>query len=156
MYEGNILFMPVATSFPDLVKKTALALEAEHAPKTLEAIGIQVAGEMWVSLQFCPENPISARALNFTGSLNLVHKVQQRTLRAESDDAHYVTAAYKYMRCYGLWLHTLLEDAHSDCFVVSTSCDDTCTMCCVFVRKRAIYILLVVLEVGLVTHFILP
>jgi len=132
--------MPVATSIPDLIKKTVLALEAEHAPKTLEEVGIQVPGEMWVSLQFCPKNPISARALNYTGNLKLVHKVQQRTLRAENVDAHYVAATYKYMRCYGLWLHKLLEDAHNDCSVVSASCDNKCKVCCLFVKRRRVFI----------------
>jgi hypothetical protein len=123
---GDKLYLPVATSIPNLIKMTVDALEAEHAPKTLEEVGIQVPGLMWVSVQFCPKNPLSTRALNYTGKLKLVHKVQQRTLRAASIDSHYVAAAYKYMRSYGLWLHNLLEDFNSDLCVISASCDDMC------------------------------
>jgi hypothetical protein len=150
VFEGNTLFMPVATSISDLIKKTVSALELEHAPRTLEEVGIEVPGEMWVSMQFCAKNPLSARALDYTGSLNLVHKVQQRTLRATSDDAHYVAAAYKYMRSYGLWLHTMLDDVHSDFSVVSASCDDKCKVCrvCVLVRVLMRFI---VPEVGMLT-----
>ena len=72
---GNILYMPVATSIPNLIKRTIEALEAKHAPNTLDEVGIQVPGEMWVSIQFCPKNPASARALQYTGKLNLLHKV---------------------------------------------------------------------------------
>jgi hypothetical protein len=32
--------MPIATSIADLIKKTVAALEADHAPKTLEEDGI--------------------------------------------------------------------------------------------------------------------
>jgi hypothetical protein len=123
---GNVLYLPVATSISNLIKKTVEALEAAHAPLTLEQARIDVPGLMWVSMQFCPKNPLSTRALSYTGKLNLVHKVQQRTLRAYSIDSHYVSAAYKYMRSFGLWLYQLLEDAHSDVSVISASCDDKC------------------------------
>lgn len=120
------MFMPVATSIPSLIKKTVDALEAEHHPKTLEQAGIEVPGPMWVSLQFCAKNSTSAKSLDYTGKLNLVHKVQQRTLRASSIDAHYVAAAYKYMRSWGLWLSDMLAEAGSDQTVISASCDDKC------------------------------
>ena len=69
---------------------------------------------------------MSAQALNYTGVLNLKHKVQQRTLRASSIDAHYVAAAYKYMRSYGLWLQEQLEEANNKFYVISASCDAKC------------------------------
>ncbi len=118
--------MPVAISIVDLIKKTVVALEADHAPKTLEEVGIQVPGLMWGYVQFCAKIPLSSRALHYTGKLNLVHKVQQRTLRAHTIDSHYVAATYKYMRSYGPWLHGLLSDVDSDLSVISTSCDDKC------------------------------
>jgi hypothetical protein len=123
---GNKLYLPVATSISNLIKKTVEALEAAHSPLTLEQAHIEVPGLVWVSMQFCPKNPLSTRALSYTGKLNLVHKVQQRTLRAYSIDSHYVSAAYKYMRSFGLWLHQLLEDVQSDLKVISASCDDKC------------------------------
>ena len=46
----NILYMPVATSIPNLIKRTVEALEDKHAPNTLDEAGIQVPGEMWVSI----------------------------------------------------------------------------------------------------------
>ena len=123
---GNKLFMPVATSIPNLIKKTVEALENKHAPKSFQEVGIQVPSEMWVSTQFCPKNPCSARALNYTCILNLVHRVQQRTLRATSIDSHFVAATYKYMLSYGLWLHELLVNAISNLSIISASCDDKC------------------------------
>jgi hypothetical protein len=49
--------MPVVTFIADLIKKTVAALEADHAPKTLEEVGIQVPDLMWVSIQLCAKNP---------------------------------------------------------------------------------------------------
>ncbi len=118
--------MPVATSIADLTKKTVVALEADHAPKTLEEVGIQVPGLIWVIVRFCAKNPLSSRALHYAGKLNLVHTVQQRTLRAYTIDFHYVSTTYKYMRSYAMWLHGLLVDVDSDLSVISTSCDDKC------------------------------
>jgi len=93
----KLYYMPAATYIADLIRKTVKALEADHAPKALEEVGIQVPGLMWVSLQFCAKNSLSSRALNYTGKLNLIHKVQQRTLRAMSIDSNYVAATYEYM-----------------------------------------------------------
>ena len=118
--------MPVATSIPSLVNKTIDGLLEVHAPKTLEEAGIKIPSITWVQLQFCPKNPRSATSLNYTGALNLAHRVQQRTLRATSIDSHYVAAAYKYMRSYGLWLQEQQEEAKSKFCVISASCDDKC------------------------------
>ncbi len=124
---GTTLFMPVATSIPSLIQKTVEALLLQHSPKTLEEAGVKVPSLTWVSLQFCAKNPLAGRALNYTGALKLAHKVQQRTLRATSIDSHYVSAAYKYMRSYGLWLSELLKEARCfDMSVISASCDDKC------------------------------
>jgi hypothetical protein len=132
---GNKLYLPVATSISNLIKKTVEALEVEHAPLTLEQARIEVPGVMWVSMQFCPKNQLSTRAHSYTGKLNLMYKVHQRTLRAYSVDSHYVAAACKYVRSFGLWLHKLLENANNDVSITSASCDDKCkgmttpTMC---------------------------
>jgi hypothetical protein len=94
--------MPVATSIAGIIKKTVAGLEADHAPKTLKEIGIEVPGLMWMSAQFFAKNALSSRALHYTGKLNLVHEVRQRTLKAYSIDSHYVSATYKYMRSYAM------------------------------------------------------
>jgi hypothetical protein len=131
--------MPVATSIADLIKKTVNALEVDHAQKTLEEVGIQVPGLMWVSVQICAKNPLSSIALHYTGKLNLVHRVQQRTLRAWSVDSNYVAAAYKYMRSYGLWLRNLLDDINNDLTVISASCDDKCKVFSSIIHKTYVY-----------------
>jgi len=82
----DTLFMPIATFVPNLINKTIDVLELQHAPKTMEEIGIQVLSLTWVTFQFCAKNPLSSIALNYTGDLKLVYKVQQRTLRATSAD----------------------------------------------------------------------
>ncbi len=69
---------------------------------------------------------MSSSALNYTGALNLKHKVQQRTWKAYGIDAHYVADAYKYMRSYELWLHEQLHQVNSGFSVISASCDDKC------------------------------
>ncbi len=116
----------MATSILSLVEKTIDGLLEVHAPKTLEEAGIKIPSITWVQLQFCPKNPRSATSLNYTGALNLAHRVQQRTLRATSIYSHYVAAAYKYMRSYGLWLHEKLVEARCDMSAISPSCDDKC------------------------------
>ena len=118
--------MPVATSIADLIRKRLNALEVDHDPKTLAEVDIQVPGLMWVSVQFCAKNPLSSRALYYTGKLKLVYKVQQRTLRSTSIYSHYVAAAYKYMRSYGMWLHGKLVDVNSDLSIIFASCDGKC------------------------------
>jgi len=123
---GDKLYMPVATSIPNLLKMTIAALELQHAPKTLEESGINVPSLTWVTLQFCANNPLSSSDLNYTGDLKLVHKVQQRTLRATSTSSDYIAAAYKYMRHYAMWLHEQLLEADSDMVMISASCDDKC------------------------------
>ena len=118
--------MPVATSITSLIQKSVDAIFVQHTPKTWEEAGIQNPSLTCVSLQFCAKNPLVGRALNYTCALKLAHKVHQRTLRATSIDSHYVSAAYTYMRSYGLWLHELLDEAQCDLSVVSASCDDKC------------------------------
>ena len=115
---GDTLYMPVATSIPNLIKKTVDALQLQHAPKTVEESGIAVPSLTWVTLQFCAKNPLFSSALNYTGDLKLTHKVQQRTLRATSADSHYDAAAYKYMRNYALWLHEQLDEADCNMSVI--------------------------------------
>ncbi len=68
--------MPVAVSIPLLIKEIVEALQVEHAPKTLKEASIQIPSKMRVSLQFCPKNPLSARFLNYTGKLELMHKAK--------------------------------------------------------------------------------
>ena len=122
----DVLYMPVATYFPNLIKITVDALKAKHAQKTLEEARVQVPSPSWVYLQFSPKNRLSSNALNYTGALNLKHKVQQRTLRAHITDAHYVATAKKYMRSYGVWLHEQLREANRGLSVISASFDDKC------------------------------
>ena len=37
---GNVLYMPVATSIPNLTQRSVEAMEAKHAPNTLDEAGI--------------------------------------------------------------------------------------------------------------------
>ena len=147
---GNTLYMPVATSISSLIQKTVDELKIQHAPKTLEEAEIQVPSPSWVSLQFCPKNPLPASALNYTGTLNLTHQVQQRILRASSVDSHYVAAAYKYMRSYGLWLHEQLVEANSGLSVISASCDDKCKVMLSSFAIVAMYVFATIVVVAII------
>jgi hypothetical protein len=139
--------MPVATSIPNLIQQTVDSLKGKHFPKTLEEAGVQVPSRSWVLLQFSPKNPMSSSALNYTGAQNLKHKVQHRTLKAYNIDAHYVAAAYKYMRSYGLWLHEQLHQVNSGFSVISASCDDKCKVLPPFTPHYS-YVMLDVKGVG--------
>eukprot|EP00951_Prasinocladus_malaysianus_P022981 scaffold194114_cov19-Prasinocladus_malaysianus.AAC.1 len=111
-------FMPFAISIRSLIETVTDALREKHG-HDLEAKGIRIPSESWVALQFCPKNPLATKALAHTGMLNLQHKLQQRTLRSISIDAHYCNALFKYMKEYGVLLATNIQ-----CGVVFASMDD--------------------------------
>ncbi len=124
---GAIVALHHATDFnSDTNHKTCRALLVQYPPKTLEEAGDQVPSHTWMSLQFYAKNPLAGRALNYTGALGLSHKVHQRTLWATSIDSHYVSAGYKCMQSYELWVHDLLQEALWDMLVISASWDDNC------------------------------
>ena len=130
-----------ATSIPNMIKITVNALELQHTPKTLEESRVYMPSLMWVTLQICAKNPLSSSALNYTGDLKLVHKVQQRTSRATSTDSHHVAVAYNYMRHYAMWLHEQLVEFESGMSMISASCDDKCKVLSLF----SYYLLLILL-----------
>ena len=50
-----------------------------------------------VRLQFCPKNPASHAALNFTGRFPIQYKIQVRQLRQQHVDEYYAAAIFKYL-----------------------------------------------------------
>ena len=64
-----------------------------------EANGIEnIPTYSWFLLQFWPTHRIASKMLHHTGRFRIRHMVQIRLFRKSNPDAHYVNAAYKFMR----------------------------------------------------------
>ena len=68
-----------------------------------------VPSESWVNLQFSPSDPYSAAAVRYTGRFPIHLKVQSRSLRKFSFDAHYMNAFFKYLKSLAVLYRPLLD-----------------------------------------------
>ena len=91
------LFLPFAVSTSDLIRKVQEALEVDH-PNGLEEAGIRIPTRAWVEFQFAPANTGKRASLQYSGKLQIKHKVQVRTLRQSHVDSHYYATLFKYMK----------------------------------------------------------
>ena len=89
----------------DVVSNLALAISArdlyEQCCKTGREKGLsdnQVPSLSWFRFQFWPKNSYMHSALNYTGQLKLKYILEQRTKRKFSEDDHYCSALYRYVR----------------------------------------------------------
>jgi hypothetical protein len=71
-------------------------------PDGLDAAGIKIPSETWIAYQFFPKPPLYASCLQYTGALQIKHRVQARTLRARHPDSHYVASFFKMMKRLGV------------------------------------------------------
>ena len=101
IYTGDACFLPVAMSVRDLKEQVLHRLNQRH-PDGLDIHGIKIPSENWIGYQFSPKHPLYAASLNYTGALNIKHKVQARTLRANHPDSHYVASFFKMMKRLGV------------------------------------------------------
>ena len=89
--------MPVAIYVRDLRDQVVERLRDTHPD--LDAAGIKIPSDSWISYQFSPNILAShATSLQYTGALNIKHKVQSRTLRANHLNSHYVACLLKKER----------------------------------------------------------
>jgi hypothetical protein len=88
-------------SVRDLREQVVKRLNEKH-PDGLDASGIKIPSENWIAYQFCPKHPSHAASLQYTGALQIKHKVQARTLRAHHPDSHYVASFFKMMKRLGV------------------------------------------------------
>jgi len=88
-------------SVRDLKEQVLNRLNQRH-PDGLDIHGIKIPSENWIAYQFSHKHPLHAASLNYTGTLNIEHKVQARTLRANHPDSHYVASLFKMMKRLGV------------------------------------------------------
>ncbi len=102
-------------------------LKNEH-PGGLEAGGIFIPFDSRISYQFSPKYPSHAVGMDYTGALNIKHKVQSCTLRASHPDSHYVAYIFKMMKRLGVVVAQVIEkftaDDEEPAHVVFYSMDD--------------------------------
>ena len=60
-------FLPFAVSIRSMIDKVIKALEARHAPATLDSVGIKIPSQGYVGMQFAPKNKNTTKALAYTG-----------------------------------------------------------------------------------------
>ena len=85
---GDVLYLPLAISVEDLVNQVKNRLPD----------GTTCPSVSWVRFNFWPSNPHTKAALQYTGRFNIRFKVQQRLLRSQHMDSHYVAHQFKMMR----------------------------------------------------------
>ena len=95
--------MPVAISVRDLREIIINRLEAKHNIPLPPNINIP--SNEWIRLQFWPTNPISARAMHYTGRFNIKYQIQARQLRKDHPDAHYCACLFRYPREFAILYH---------------------------------------------------
>ena len=126
-FVGDACFLPVAMSLRDLREQVEERLDNRH-PEGLDAAGIRVPCDSWIAYQFSSKHPSHVASMNYTGALNIKHKVQSRTLRANHPDSHYVACFFKMMKRLGVLAAQVIqkytEDGEGPAHVVFYSMDD--------------------------------
>ena len=87
---GDVGYIPVAISVPDLMKQVK-----EKLPKETP-----IPSEAWVRYQFWPKDPSSRPVTQYTGRFNVWFHVQTRQIRHIHPDVHYCAALAKYLRSF--------------------------------------------------------
>ena len=127
VYVGETCFLPVAISVRDLREQVVQRLTRTH-PQGLAEAGIKIPSDSWISYQFSPKHPCHAVSLQYTGALNIKHKVQSRTLRAHHLDSHYVACLFKMMKRLGVVASQVIKkfthENEEEASVVFYSMDD--------------------------------
>ena len=95
--------MPIAISIRDLREIIINRLEVKHSIPLPSNINIP--SNEWIRLQFWPTNPISARAMHYTGQFNIKYQIQARQLRKDHPDAHYCACLFHYLREFAILYH---------------------------------------------------
>jgi len=94
-------FLPIAMSVQGLREQVVKRLSERH-PNGLDVIGIKIPTDNWIVYQVCPKYHFHAASSQYTGALQIKHKVQSRTLLAHHPDSHYVASFFKIMKRLGV------------------------------------------------------
>ena len=92
---GGLMYMPLATSIPDLKKQTLNFIENNQK---IVLSSQEVPSNTWIGLQFSPNNVHKKIAENYTGILNIKRHAQRRNCRDFHPHAHYVMKLKKSWR----------------------------------------------------------
>jgi hypothetical protein len=65
---------------------------------------LPVSGSEWVRVQMCSSDPFASASSNLKGTVNVIRKIQTRTLRKQHQDAMYVNKLVKIMREWAVHL----------------------------------------------------
>ena len=110
---GGIMYMPLATSIPDLKKQT---LNFINQNQETHLSSKEVPSNTWIGLQFSPNSVHKKIAENYTGILNVKRHAQRRNCRDFHQHAHYVMKLKKSWREDLLQLRYCLE---TSCEIIS-------------------------------------
>ena len=107
-YAGDTCFIPIAISVRDLRELVVKRLTDKY-PAWLGATHIKIPSACWISYQFSPKHLSHDGSMQYTGALNIKHKVQARTLRAHHPDSHYVACWFKMTKRLGVVAAQIIE-----------------------------------------------
>ena len=85
----------------DHIAHLAIALSVNDLPSEVsKTVGpdVLIPSPQWLRLQFWPKNPTAKSVLQYTGHLKVKYMIQQRQLRKYHEDAHYVSALFRYQK----------------------------------------------------------
>ena len=127
VYACDACFLPVAMYVRDL-REQVVERHTNRHPQGLESFGVRIPSDSWISYQFSPKHPCHAATMQYTGALQIKHKVRSRTLRASHPDTHYVARIFKMMKGLGVVAAQLsqkfTEDDEDPAHVAFYSMDD--------------------------------
>ncbi len=101
LYVGDACFLPVGMFVRGLREQVVERLTNKH-PEGLEAASMFIPSDSWISYQFTPKHPPHTVSMDYTGFLNIKHKVQSRTIRASHQYSHYVACIFKTLKRLGV------------------------------------------------------
>lgn len=100
-----VTFLPFAISIPDFHSKILKKLLEDHSVADvagLEALGIKVPSESWLSFQMHPQHSLHLSSLRYTGRLPIRWMVQQRSERKFNEDSSYCYQIQQYQHAHAV------------------------------------------------------
>jgi hypothetical protein len=100
---GQQLFLPVASSIPDLMARVAQRIEEMKTAAVQDGkplLEVNVPSASWLARQFLPRSTRTRAADNYTRRFDLRYAMQSRSLREVHDDSHYCATRWLYLKRY--------------------------------------------------------
>ena len=113
---ADLGYLPIATSMQNFIDSIVVTIPENERPS------IHVPTVSWVALNMTPSDSTVLRTARYTGRLNIVFKLQQRSVRSPHPDAQYGSAIQKYSR---EWIVAIRDELRQhDLNVTMLSVDD--------------------------------